>query len=91
MTWSMTPRRRVTRAFTAMLAIIGVTAVMAGAKTARAWDRQASEAALDHEMNGQAAAQGDAVAPRRGPYASAHRDRRSETPPATPKDFQDSK
>jgi hypothetical protein len=91
MTQSMTKLGRATRAgaFTAMLAIIGVTAVMASVKTARAWDRQASEATVDDEINRQAAGQGYAVAPRPGPYASAHRDRRIETSPAPRKDFQD--
>ena len=91
MTQSMTRLGRATRAgaFTTMLAIIGVTAVMASVKTARAWDRQASEATVDDEVNRQAAGQGQAVAARPGPYASARRDRRSETPPAPRKDFQD--
>ncbi len=91
MTRSMTRLGRATRAgaFTAMLAIIGVTAVMAGVKTARAWDLQASEATVDDEMNRQAAGQAHAVASRPGPYASARRDRRIATPPATRKDFQD--
>ena len=93
MTQFMTKLGRATRAsaFTAMLAIIGVTAVMASVKTARAFDQQASDAAADDEMNRQAAGQGYAVAPRPGPYASARRDRRIETPPATRKDFQDIK
>ena len=91
MTQSMTKLARAMRAgaFTAMLTIIGVTAVMASVKTARAWDPQASEATVDDEMNRQAAGRGYAVAPRPGPYASARRDRRIETPPATRKDFQD--
>jgi len=90
MTQSITKFGRATRAgaFTAMLAIIGVTAVMAGVKTARAWDRQASEATVDDEMNRQAAGQGHAVAPRPGPYASVRRDRHMETAAATRKDFQ---
>ncbi len=93
MTQSMTKLGRATRAsaFTAMLAIIGVTAVMVSAKTARAWDRQASEASLDDEINRDAAGQGYAVAPRPGPYASARRDRRIEAPTVTRKDFQDIK
>jgi len=93
MTQSMTKLGRATRAgaFTAMLAIIGVTAVMAGVKTARAWDPQASEATVDDEMNRQAAGQGYAVAARPGPYASAPQHRRVETPPATRTDFQDIK
>ena len=73
-------------ALAAMLAIIGMTAVMASVKTARAWDRQASEAGLEDEINRHAAGQGHAVATRPGPYASA---RRIEPPPATRKDFQD--
>jgi hypothetical protein len=91
MTQFMTKLGRATRAgaFTAMLAIVGVTAVMAGVKTARAWDRQASEATLDDEMNRQSTGQGYAVAQRPGSYASARRDRRIETPAATRKDFQD--
>jgi hypothetical protein len=92
MTQSMTKLGRATRAgaFTAMLAIIGVTAVMASVKTARAWDAQAGEATADDEINRQAAGQGYALAPRPGPYASA-RDRHIETPPATRKGFQDIK
>jgi hypothetical protein len=91
MTQSMTKLGRATRAgaFTAMLTIIGVTAVMASVKTARAWDPQASEATVDDEMNRQAARQGHVVAPQPGPYASARRERHVEVPPATRKDFQD--
>jgi hypothetical protein len=91
MTQSMTKLGRATRAgaFTAMLTIIGVTAVMASVKTARAWDPQASEATVDDEMNRQAAGQGYVVGPRPGPYASARRDRRIETPLGARKDFQD--
>ena len=91
MTQFMTKVGRATRtgAFTATLAIIGVTAAMAGVKTARAFDQQASEAAADDEMNRQAAGQGHAIVARLGPYASARRDRRSETPPAARRDFQD--
>jgi len=91
MTQSMTKLGRATRfgAFTAMLAIIGMTAVMAGAKTARAADLQANEASQDDETNRQAAGFGYAVAP--GPYASARRDRRVVTAPAPRKDFQDIK
>jgi len=90
MTYSMTRLARAPRAgaFTAMLAIIGVTAVMAGVKTARAWDQQATEATMDDEINRQAAAQGHATAARPGSYASA-RTRRVEIPPATRRDFQD--
>jgi hypothetical protein len=88
---SMTKLGRATRAgaFTATLAIIGVTAVMASVKTARAWDRQASEATLDDEINRQVARQAFAVAARPGPYASASPDRRIEAAPAPRKDFQD--
>jgi len=91
MTQSMTKLGRATRvgAFTAMLTIIGVTAVTASVKTARAWDPQASEATVDDEMNRQAARQGYVVAPQPGPYASARRERRVEAPPATRRDFQD--
>ena len=93
MTRSMTKLARATRAgaFTAMLAIIGVTAVMASAKTARAWDRQESDATQDDAINRQAAGQDDVITSRPGPYASAHRDRRNETMPAARKDFQDTK
>jgi hypothetical protein len=88
---SMTKIGRAMRAgtFTAMLAIIGVTAAMASVKTARAFDQQASEATMEDAVNRQVAAQGPVVAARPGPYASARRDRRSEPPPATRKDFQD--
>jgi hypothetical protein len=89
MTKSMTKLGRATRAFTAALAIVGVTAVMASVKTARAFDPQASEATVDDEMNRQAAGQHYAVAPPRGSSASARRDRRIETPTAT--NFQDIK
>ena len=80
-----------TRAFTAMLAIIGVTAVMASVKTARAFDQQASDATDDAAANWRAAGQGHVVAPRPGGYASAPRDRRVESAPAPRKDFQDIK
>jgi hypothetical protein len=91
MTQSMTKLGRTARAgaFTAMLAIIGVTALMAGVKTARAADLQASEATQDDEINRQAAGQDHAVVSRPGPYASARRDRRIEA--ATQKAFQDTK
>jgi len=93
MTQSTTKLGRATRAgaFTAMLAIIGMTAVMASVKTARAFDPQASEATADDEINRRVAGQGDAVATRPGPYASARRDRAIETVPATRKGFQDIK
>jgi hypothetical protein len=92
MTLSITRLGRATRAgsFTAMLAIIGMTAVMTSVKTARAWDPQASEDAMDDEMNRQAG-QGYAVAAQPGRYASARRDRRIETPPATRTDLQNVK
>ena len=90
MTQSMTRLGRA-RAFTAMLAIIGVTAVMAGAKTARAFDLQASDAAEDDAINRQVAGQDHAVVPQPGPYASARRDRRVVTAPAARRDFQDMK
>jgi len=93
MTQLMTKLGRTTRAgaFTAMLAIIGVTAVLASVKTAQAWDPQANEASQDDETNRQAAGIGYAAAPQPGPYASARRDRRSESRPAARKDFQDIK
>ena len=93
MTQSTTKLGRATRAgaFTAMLAIVGVTAVTAGMTTARAADLQASEASQDDAINRQVLGQDDAVAARPGPYASVHRGRGIETPPATHKDFQDIK
>ena len=91
MTQFMTKFARGTRAFAAALAIIGVTAVMASVKTARAFDQQVSSAGLDDAINRQAAGLGDAVAPWPGPYASARRDRHSETLPAPRRDFQDIK
>ena len=78
-------------AFTAMLATIGLTAVMASAPPARAADLQAGEATQDDAINRQAAGLGDIVAPPPGPYASARRGRRSNPPPAPHKDFQDIK
>jgi hypothetical protein len=91
MTQSMTKLGRATRAgaLTAMLAIAGMTAAMASAKTARAWDHQASEATVDDDMNRQVARPGSVTAPRPGPYASARRDRHVELSPAARKDFQD--
>ncbi len=80
---------RATRAVAATLAIVGVAAVLASVQTARAFDQQASTAASDDMVNRQAAGVGDAVAPPPGPYASARRARRSATPPAARKDFQD--
>ena len=93
MTQLMTKLGRATRtgAFTAMLVIIGVTAVMASAKAAQAADLQASEAADDDVTNRQAVGPGYAAAPARGPYANARHDRRSEASPAPRKDFQDIK
>jgi hypothetical protein len=90
---TMTRLARATRAgaFTAMLAITGLTAVMASVKTARAWDQQANEASQDDAANRQAAGEGLAVAPQPGPYASAHRERPVASLPAAQKDFQDIK
>ena len=90
---SMMKLGRATRAgaFATMLAIIGMTVVTASAQTARAWDRQASEATEDDATNRQAAGLGYAVAPRSGPYASARRARRIAAPSAPRKDFQDIK
>ena len=93
MTWSMTKLGRAARAgaLTAMLAITGVTAVIAGATSAQAWDRQGGEATEDDATNRQAAGRGATIAARPGPYASARRDRGGNTPSATPKGFQDIK
>jgi hypothetical protein len=92
MTKSLTKVGHAIRAgtFTAILAMIGVTAVTASAETV-AWDQQASEATLDDTINRQAAGAGYAVAPQAGPYASAPRGRRIEAPAVTRKDFQDIK
>jgi hypothetical protein len=84
-------RARRAGAFTALLAIIGVTAVMAGVTTAQAADLQATEASSDDAANQQAAGPGYAVAARPGPYASVRHDRRAVTAPAARKDFQDVK
>jgi hypothetical protein len=93
MTQSITQLSRAIRAgaFTAMLATIGVTAVMASAQPARASELQAGEAAQDDAINRQATGLGDIVTPRLGPYASARRDRRDEAAAAPRKDFQDIK
>ncbi len=63
MSQSMTKLGRAPRAgaFTAMLAIIGVITVMASVKTARAWDQQASEAALENAASRPADQQGYAA------------------------------
>ena len=76
-TRSMTEVGRATRAgaFTAMLAIIGLIAVTASVKTARAADQQQTEAGQDNEFNWKAAGPAYALAPQPGAYASAHRDR----------------
>lgn len=79
------------RAFAATLAVVGVTAVLGSVETARAWDQQASSAALDDEINWQAAGQGYALVPRTGAYGSARRGRRIESAKSTQKDFQDIK
>ncbi|HLH89697.1 MAG TPA: hypothetical protein VKX28_14685 [Xanthobacteraceae bacterium] len=91
MTTPMTRRARAARALTATLAIVGVSAVLASVQTARAWDRQAGSAVMDDEINRQAAAPGYPAAAPAGPYASARRHVRVETPKATRKDFQDIK
>ena len=91
MTSSMTKLARATRAFTATLAIVGVSAVLASVQTARAWDRQVGSAGIDDEINRQAAGPAYAVAAPAGPYASARRHGRIETPIAAHKDFQDIK
>jgi len=68
---TMTKLGRATRASTAMLAIIGVTAVMASVKTARAWDHQTSDFATNNEVSVRAAvfpgAHGSAFGSARGP------------------------
>ncbi len=91
MSQSMTKLGRAPRAgaFTAMLAIIGVITVMASVKTARAWDQQASEAALENAASRPADRQGYADALRPRAYASARRDRRNPIPTVTRRDFQD--
>ena len=65
-----TSRKTLARSFTAMLALAAMTAVTAGVSTARAWDRQATEAQMDDELNQQAA--GGYARHLSGPYASAH-------------------
>jgi hypothetical protein len=91
MSQSMTKLGRAPRAgaFTAILAIIGMTAVMASVQTAKAWDQQASEAALENAASRPADGQAYADALRPRADASAHRDRRNAAPTVTRRDFQD--
>jgi hypothetical protein len=84
--WSMTKLGSAMRvaAFTAMLALSGLTAAMASA-----WDQQQTEAGQDNEFNHQTVGQGYALAPQHDPYASAHRGRAIATPPAPRKYIQE--
>jgi hypothetical protein len=68
-----TARKTFARSFTAALAVAAM-AVLAGANTAKAWDQQATEAAMDNEGNhGGAGAYGYSVTPHlSGAYASAY-------------------
>jgi hypothetical protein len=65
-----------TNSVAATLTVAAILGLAAGAKTARAWDQQASEAAMSSEFSHRPA---QAVAPRHipsGAYASAHSDAR---------------
>ena len=88
---TMTTLARATRAFTATLAIVGVSAVLASVQPARAADRQVGSAGLDDEINRQVAGPAYAVAAPAGPFASAHQYHRIEASKAAHKDFQDIK
>jgi len=46
-----TARKTFARSFAAALAVAAITAVMAGATTAKAWDQQATEAQMDNELS----------------------------------------
>jgi hypothetical protein len=65
-----------TNSIAATLTVAAILGLAAGAKTAKAWDQQASEAAMSSELSHRAA---QVAAPRHagtGAYASAHADQR---------------
>jgi hypothetical protein len=65
-----------TNSIAATLTVAAILGLAAGAKTAKAWDQQASEAAMSSELSHRAA---QVTAPRHagtGAYASAHADQR---------------
>jgi len=77
-----------TQSFAATMTVAAILGLAAGPSTARAWDRQASEAAMSSELSHRPA---QAVAPRHalsGAYASAHSDARGAASGGSQRDFQ---
>jgi hypothetical protein len=65
-----------TNSFAATMTVAAILGLAAGAKTARAWDQQATDAAMSTELSHRAA---QGFVPRHsssGAYASAHSDQR---------------
>jgi hypothetical protein len=65
-----------TNSFAATMTVAAILGLAAGAKTAKAWDQQASDAAMSTELSHRAA---QGFVPRHsssGAYASAHSDQR---------------
>jgi hypothetical protein len=78
-----------TNSFAATVTVAAILGLAAGASTAKAWDQQATDAAMSTELSYRAAARG--FAPRhssRGAYASAHSDQRGTGAGGAPRDFQ---
>jgi hypothetical protein len=81
------PTATQTQSFAATMTIAAILGLAAGPTTARAWDRQASEAAMNSELSHRAA---QAVAPRHawsGAYDSAHSDARGTASGGAQRDF----
>ena len=71
-TLTMTAQTTCARSFAAALTVAALLATMAGAKTAKAWDQQATDDQMSTELSYRAA---HGVVSRQqpsGPYASAH-------------------
>jgi hypothetical protein len=77
-----------TNSFAAAFTVAAMLGLAAGAKTANAWDRQATDAAMSTEINNRAA---QGLAPRHdvsGAYASAHSHQRGADAGVARRDFQ---
>jgi hypothetical protein len=67
-----------TNSFAATMTVAAILGLAAGAKTAKAWDQQATDAAMSTELSHRAA---QGFVPRHsssGAYASAHSDQRGD-------------